>query len=222
VDWHPNKRVNMSNDPAVIEKMLLQSLSRLKREQIDIYMIHWPDPRIDIRRPMEVLKKYHDQKIIKHIGLCNSNPSDLNLAQEIAPVTFLQSELNALSTKAFEHLDWKNYFTMSWGTFDKGILSGRVTADRKFDASDARSWAPWWNKKEVNQKNIRVNKLQTILQEHNISLTQFALHFNLNHYGINCALIGLKSSSDLVQASSHLQKNISESIMREVLKQWDD
>ena len=224
VGWHPNKRVNMSNDPAVIEKMLKESLLRLKREQIDIYMIHWPDERVDIRRPMEILKKYLDKKVIKHIGLCNTHLTDLSAAQEIAPISFLQSELNALNTQAFDKLDesWKNYFTMSWGTLDKGILSARVTETRKFDASDARSWAPWWNKKEVSKKIIRVCKLQEILSEHNISLFEFAVHFNLYHFNVSNALIGFKSSSDVVDISSCLQKNISESIIREVLKQWNE
>ena len=52
VDWHSTRRVNMTNDPKVIERMFLESLKRLKREYIDVYMIHWPDKNVDIRRPL--------------------------------------------------------------------------------------------------------------------------------------------------------------------------
>ncbi len=144
VDWHSSRRVNMTNSPQVIEKMLLESIKRLKRERIDVYMIHWPDKNIDIRRPMEILKKYQEKGAIAHLGLCNTNLHDLKLAQEIGEISFLQSELNVLRTQAFDDLNevWKKHFSMSWGTLDKGILSGRVTPERKFDSSDARSWAP--------------------------------------------------------------------------------
>ena len=224
VDWHSNRRVNMSNDPKIMEKMLLESLKRLKREQIDIYMIHWPDPRVDIRRPMEVLRKYQEKSAIAHLGLCNTNLEDLKKAQEVAPIETLQSELNALNTKAFDDLqdEWKNFFTMGWGTLDKGILSGRVVANRIYDKSDARSWAPWWNKKEVLIKIEKVRKLKTILDEYEFSLSAFCLHYNLNLYGISSTLVGLKSSDDYVQMSLNLQRTIPSEIIEEINNRWNE
>ena len=223
VDWHSTKRVNMSNDPKIMEKMLLESLKRLKREYIDLYMIHWPDPRVDIRRPMEVLRKFQEKSVINHVGLCNTNLDEISKAREIGPIASIQSELNALNRKAFDDLgeEWKKYFTMSWGTFDKGILSGRVVSGRTYDASDARSWAPWWNKKEVALKIERVQKLKVILDDYHISLTQFCLHFNLNLYGISSSLVGIKTSRDLLQMTLNLQQNIPSEIMEEILNRWE-
>lgn len=222
VDWHSSRRVNMTNSPQVIEKMLLGSLKRLKREQIDIYMIHWPDKNIDIRRPMEILKKYQEKEAIAHLGLCNTNLEDLKLAGEVGEISFLQSELNVLRTQAFDDLNdnWKKYYTMSWGTLDKGILSGRVTADRKFDNSDARSWAPWWNKKEVSGKIERVKKLKLILDDYNLSLPQFCLNFNLHYYGISSCLVGIKNNKDLIELATYLQNPFNPLTMKEVLNRW--
>jgi myo-inositol catabolism protein IolS len=223
VDWHPTKRVNMTNDPKVIEKMLLESLKRLNRESIDIYMIHWPDKNIDIRKPLEVLRQYQEKSIIQQIGLCNTNLEDLSKAREIVTISCLQSELNVLNTKAFDDLqdEWKKYFSMGWGTLDKGILTGRVTENRKYDASDARSWAPWWNKKEVLKKIGMVKKLETILIDYNISLSQFCLYYTLNLYGISSCLIGSKNSKDLVELTSNVQNIPDIAIMKEVIKQWN-
>jgi aryl-alcohol dehydrogenase-like predicted oxidoreductase len=139
-------------------------------------------------------------------------------------VTFLQSELNVLNSQAFDQLGdkWKKFSTMAWGTFDKGILTGRVTEDRKYDASDARSWAPWWNKKDVALKIQQVQKLKTILVDYHLALPEFCLAYNLNHYGIATTLVGVKSLNDLEAVSAHLQRKISSETIKEVLNRWKD
>src|SRR5690606_15371670 len=91
VDWHPNMRVDMSNAPHIIEKMIEESLKRLNRT-ISMYMIHWPDPKVDIRDSLAIVKKYQDRGDIKDIGLCNTHKNDLMKAEEICTIKGLQSE----------------------------------------------------------------------------------------------------------------------------------
>lgn len=224
VDWHPTKRVNMTNSPVHTERMLHESLKRLKRDVIDIYMIHWPDTKFDIREPLGVLKKAQEAGKIKHIGLCNTNLEDLERAREVCDVDVIQSELNLFNTQAFDRLEsqWQEKLSMSWGTFDKGILTGRVTRERKFDREDSRHSAPWWNKKEVLQKIERTEKLKSILERFEISLQDFCLHFNLHYYGIGTVLIGFKSEQDIVQVTSNLQQKLMRERIEEVLVLWNN
>lgn len=224
VDWHETKRVNMTNSPINTERMFHESLKRLRRDVIDIYMVHWPDQKFDIREPLSVIKKFQDQGKIKHIGLCNTNLADLKKAQEICEVEVIQSELNLLNTKAFDDLndEWKKYFSMSWGTFDKGILTGRVTKNRKFDKFDGRSSAPWWNKKEVEVKIDKVTKLQSILSDYKVTLQEFCLNFNLNYYGMSTCLIGFKTHDDIVQMTTYLQSKLSKETIEEVLVRFNN
>jgi aryl-alcohol dehydrogenase-like predicted oxidoreductase len=168
------------------------------------------------------LAKYQEKGAIQHLGLCNSNPDDLKKAREVAPITSLQSELNLYQTKAFDlfESDWKNFFSMAWGTFDKGILTGRVTGDRKFDSTDARSWAPWWNKKEVARKIAQVEKISEVIKDEGITLAQLALHFNLNYFGVNSTLIGFKSRNDIIEAHQAILKPIAENKLQEIVKKF--
>jgi myo-inositol catabolism protein IolS len=223
VDWHANKRVNMTNDPKVIERMFYESLKRLKRDFIDVYMIHWPDPKVDIRRSMDVLVNMQDRCLVKKLGLCNSNSEELRKAQEVGTVDFLQSELNLFRPEPIELLgeDWKNKFTMSWGTLDKGILSGRVTKERQFDSDDCRSWAPWWNKKEVEKKAERVKNLKDILSDYKLNLVEFCLNYNLSYIGISSAIVGARNEKDLMEASSCLQLKVKDETIKEVLERWN-
>lgn len=216
VDWHPNKRVNMTNDPAVIEKMFFESLHRLKRDYIDVYMIHWPDPRVKIEKPLEVLIKLKEQGLIKHIGLCNTHEQDLIKAKKMTQIDALQSEHNLFSHKNFDFVQ-DPIFKMAWGTFDKGILSGRVFPERKYDASDARSWAPWWKKSDFKTKFEILTKLKSILNDYNVSLTQFALSYNLQLYEISTTLVGLKKTQDLETLTRDLNGLIIRERMNEII-----
>lgn len=222
VDWHANKRVNMTNDPVSTERMLNESLKRLKRDCIDLYMIHWPDSKVDIRQPLEVLVKAQKAGKIKLIGLCNTNQEDLIKASEVCSIMALQSELNLFNQAAFTSLgsEWKDKLSMSWGTFDKGILSGRVDENRKFEKEDCRSWAPWWNKKEVLRKIERTHELKKILNDYGISLPEFCLQYNLNFVGVTSCLIGFKSVGDVVHVTSNLQQNLMRERIEEVLIRW--
>lgn len=216
VDWHPSKRVNMTNDVATTERMLHESLKRLNRDVIDFYLIHWPDQKVDIRLPLEVLHKAKLKGLIRHIGLSNTNQDDLEKAREVCEVELVQGEFNLFNQSNFP----KGIFSQSWGTFDKGILTGRVKEGRVYDKHDARSWAPWWNKKEVSKKVELVKKLKDILSESDISLSHFALSYALEFSDIDSCLVGFKSVGDVVEVSSSLQQKLSREKIEEVLTRW--
>ncbi len=201
VTWHSNKRMDMTNDPAVTKKMLEDSLRSLDTDYIDIYMIHWPDKNVDIRKPMEVLSKAKLEGKIKHIGLCNTTVDDITLAGEIDKIEVVQSEFNIFNHQAreklFPFLSKSSIEFMSWGTFDKGVLTGNAKKGRVYDKFDLRSWAPWWKKSNLDEKYEMVEQLKTVAKNQNVSLLDLALGFNLNHKDLSVAICGAKNIKQL-------------------------
>lgn len=200
VDWHPTKRVNMTNDPNIAQRMLEESLKRLNTDYLDLYMIHWPDKKFDIREPLEVIEKARKQGKIKYIGLCNTNFEDLEKAKEITKIDVVQNEFNYFSNSAkalFSYLEQNNISFMGYGTFDKGILSGRVNENRKFDQYDARANAPWWNKKDVSRKIIEVEEIKKKIEPTGKTLSQFALEYSLSYPVVESAIIGFRNKEQL-------------------------
>lgn len=212
VTWHENKRVDMSNDPEVTRKMLEQSLRDLQSDFIDLFMIHWPDEKVDIRRPMEVLAKAKEEGKIKHIGLCNTNLDELEKASEIEKVEAVQNQLNLFereSLELFDYLKDNEISFMSWGTLDKGILTGRVNRERTFDKSDCRSWAPWWKSMDKESRYKAMEKINPLLKEHGHSGLELALGHNLSYQEVSTLLCGARNSEQLnglVKALSNLPK----------------
>ncbi len=212
VTWAPNKRVDMSNDPVVTLKMLEQSLRDLDTDYIDLFMIHWPDEKVDIRKPIEVLAKAKLEGKIKHIGLCNTNISEIEKASEVAEIEAVQNQLNLFerdSLEIFPFLKEKKISFMSWGTLDKGILTGRVDRKRKFDKSDCRSWAPWWKEMDKESRFKAMEMINPLLKESGHSGLELALGHNLSFDEVSLVLCGARNSQQLhglVKALSHLPK----------------
>lgn len=199
VSWHDNQRVNMTNDPSIAEKMLNQTLIDLKSDYVDLYMVHWPDKNVDIRDVLTVYKKAQDVGKIKHIGLCNTNLEDLEKAKSICKIEAIQAKLNFFDR---ENLNLMDYLTenkisfMSWGTLDQGILSGKMTKNKKYDKSDARSWAPWWDQELALKKTEKLNLLLSKLPNGKNGI-HLGLSYNLSFNNVVTALCGARSIEQL-------------------------
>lgn len=197
VSWHENKRVNMTNDPKTILLQLETSLKDLKRECIDMYLVHWPDKNIPLEETLEVYTKAKQMGKINKIGLCNTNFTELEIGNSICKIDVLQSESNIFNN-AFKDLgNIDKAYKLGWGTFDKGILSGSVTLDRKFDKSDCRSWAPWWKKSNWKEKVLFVEKLSLYLKDQPFSLLEMAIGFSLLINQVDSVICGLKNKKQL-------------------------
>ena len=220
VTWNESKRVDMTNDPAVAQKMLEQTLRDLDSDYVDLYMVHWPDARVDIRKVLEVYAKAKQQGKIKHIGLCNTSVDDLEKGREIERIEVVQSQFNffenAIKDDLFPYLSEHNISFMSWGTLDKGILTGRVDELRKFDESDCRSWAPWWKNADNRPKFDAMKRLYPELDKTNHSGLELAVGFNLSFPQVSSAICGAKSSAQL----NSLHKSLENLPKKELLLEW--
>ena len=127
VTWHENMRVDMTNNPKVALFQLEESLRRLNTDYIDIYMVHWPDKNIDLLETLEVYITAQKAGKIKHIGLCNTTNAEIIKAKEVCNIDVLQSEVNLFNNHISNLDNSQDAVTMSWGTFDKGIITGSVT-----------------------------------------------------------------------------------------------
>ncbi len=70
------------------------SLQRLKLDQIPLYQLHRPDPRVPLEDSIGALVMLKQQGKIRHIGLSNVNEEQLRLAQRLTPIVSIQNRYN--------------------------------------------------------------------------------------------------------------------------------
>jgi myo-inositol catabolism protein IolS len=225
ITWSSTKRVDMTNDPQVTQKMLEESLKRLQSDYIDLFMIHWPDQKVDIRFPYEVLLKAKEKGMIRYVGLCNTNPEDLAKAREVGNVDAIQCELNPFNRDVvediFPSLEDQTPF-MSWGSLDKGILTKKVDRKRElsksYDDEDCRRSAPWWKQSDVIKKVEALESVWPLIEESGHSPLEWAMGHNLSFSPVKCVLMGAKNSEQLNQ----VHKSLNNLPNAELIKKWQE
>ena len=67
------------------------SLRRLKLERIDLYQLHRIDPRTPLEESLGALKRMQEQGKIRHIGLSEVTPAEIEEAEKIVPIVTVQN-----------------------------------------------------------------------------------------------------------------------------------
>ena len=82
------------------------SLRRLKLERIDLYQLHRIDPRTPLEESLGALKNLQTQGKIRHIGLSEVTPAEIEAARKIVEVTTVQNRYSLADRRHEETLNY--------------------------------------------------------------------------------------------------------------------
>jgi len=87
--WQPDGR------PEHLREACEGSLRRLKLDQIPLYQLHRPDPKVPYAESVGALVDLKNEGKIRHIGVSNVTESQLREAQQLTPVVSVQNRYNS-------------------------------------------------------------------------------------------------------------------------------
>ena len=82
------------------------SLRRLKLERIDLYQLHRIDPRTPLEESLGALKQMQEQGKIRHIGLSEVTPDQIEEAEKIVEVVTVQNRYSLADRRNEETLTY--------------------------------------------------------------------------------------------------------------------
>jgi pyridoxine 4-dehydrogenase len=86
-------------DPAYLKQCVDKSLKRLKLERIDLYQLHRVDPKVPMEDSLGALKEMQSAGKIRHIGLSEVSPEQVERARKVVPIVTVQNRYNITDRK---------------------------------------------------------------------------------------------------------------------------
>src|SRR6476646_1419561 len=86
--WVPN------GHPEYLTQCVEKSLKRLRLDRIDLYQLHRVDPKVPMEESLGALKKMQEAGKIRHVGLSEVSPEEIDRARKVLPIVSVQNQYN--------------------------------------------------------------------------------------------------------------------------------
>jgi aryl-alcohol dehydrogenase-like predicted oxidoreductase len=169
----------LNSRPEHIKQVVEGSLARLKVDAIDLYYQHRVDPDVPIEEVAGAVKDMIQQGKVKHFGLSEAGEKTIRRAHAVQPVTALQSEYSLWFRRPEQEilptLEELGIGFVPYSPLGKGFLTGKISADRKFDSTDFRSTIPRFRPENIDANQAMVDLLNRFAEQKKATPAQIAL-----------------------------------------------
>lgn len=179
------------------------SLRRLRVDVIDLYQIHWPDPDEDIEEGWTTLAELQQAGKVRWIGVSNFDASQLERANQIAPVTSLQPPYSLINRGIEEEILpyclGNNIGVIAYSPMQSGLLSGGMTKERveNFPADDWRRREGEFQEPRLSRNLKLAELLGEIGERYGRTAGEVAIAWTLNHPAVTAAIVGARSAKQV-------------------------
>lgn len=179
------------------------SLKRLRTDYLDLYQIHWPDPKTPLEETWQALQQLQKQGKIRAVGVCNFSAGPLRQAVALGPVAGLQmpvSLLRPLPDEIQAVCLQKQIPLVAYGALGGGILSGKYPKEPNFRRRDARRYFyPYYFAEGFTAAQAVAARVRELAAQKNVAPAAVALAWSLACPGVSGVLVGARSATQVQQ-----------------------
>jgi pyridoxine 4-dehydrogenase len=169
--------------PEYLRQCIEMSLRRLKLECIDLYQLHRIDPKVPVAESLGVLKEFQDAGKIRHIGLSEVSPAQIDEAGKTVKIVSVQNQYN-LSDRRHENA-------------------------LQYCEKNGMGFIPWYPVAagKLAQPGGRLGRAAT---QHNASVVQLSLAWLLHHSPVVIPIPGTSSVKHLEENMAAVKVQLSD------------
>lgn len=178
-----NGKQVQNSKPEIIRKSIEGSLKRLRTDCVDLYYLHRVDTNVRIEDVAQTVKDLIKEGKVKHWGLSEAGVNTIRKANEICPVTAIQSEYSMWwrepEKELFPLLEELNIGFVPFSPLGKGYLTGRFDKNSTFEKDDFRSIVPRFTKENLEANQKFIDYVKDLAANKGITPAQLALSWVL-------------------------------------------
>ncbi|WP_297093654.1 aldo/keto reductase [uncultured Draconibacterium sp.] len=190
------------------------SLRRLGTDYIDLYQQHWPDSSTPVEETMEALEILKDQGKIRAGGVSNYSMGEMEKAEKYFKLSSNQVPYSMVNRKIEEEVVpyciANDKAIIAYSPLQRGVLTGKITADYKFAEGDHRPTTPFFKEPNLSRINTFLDKIKPIAEAKQATLAQLVLNWTINQPGITCVLAGARNEKQVLENLKAAALNISD------------
>jgi aryl-alcohol dehydrogenase-like predicted oxidoreductase len=227
--WDERGRVlGRDSRPQTLRAQLAASLERMRTDYVDLYLVHWPDPRTPVHETMTALEACVRDGMTRYIGVSNFTGTQLRACA--AALREVPLTVNQVSLSLFDRR-WARDVTgtcvslgvglMAYGPLAHGLLAGTVTASTVFEESDWRKDGVLFGQPLLTPDNLPrnlavVERLTIIAGRRGLTLPQLALAWVLAQEAVAVALVGARTPQEITEAAGAATVRLDQETLREI------
>lgn len=197
-----------------------QSLTRLGTDYIDLYQIHWPDPKTPIEETMEALSQLKEQGKIREAAVCNYSAEQMEEAEKVISLASNQVPYSMLLREVEKEvvlycIEHKKGI-LAYSPMQRGILTGKFKPDHQFKEDDHRQERREYKPENIKRVNTFLEKIKPIADGHEATLSQLVLRWTIDQPGITVALAGARNPTQAIQNAKAVEVKLSSEEIQQI------
>jgi aryl-alcohol dehydrogenase-like predicted oxidoreductase len=172
------------------------SLTALGIDHIDLYQVHWPDPRVPVAETAGALAELVTEGKIGHVGVSNFSPTQMADFATTLPVETVQPPYH-LFRREIESglLPYCRVFDIGvlvYAPLAHGLLTGTLTPHTTFEPGDWRAASSDFAGDTYRRNLAVVAELQRLAADLGMSVSQLAIAWTLANPTVHVAIVGAR------------------------------
>ncbi len=201
------------------------SLALLDTDYLDLFLIHWPDPKTPISESMLALQDLIEAGKIRYAGVSNFLPDRLTEARQTLDIVANQVGYHLfdrrIEREVMPHCDREGIGIMAYGSLAHGMLTGAMSADTEFEESDWRATGyafglPLFKGDHFLANLEAVRRLSEIARREGIAIATLASAWVLRKSAVTVSLIGFRRPEEIDDALKVTELQLSDALLEEI------
>ena len=174
------------------------SLTALGIDHIDLYQVHWPDPRIPASETAGALAELVTEGKIGHVGVSNYDAQQMAEFATTLPVETVQPPYHLfrreIEDEVLPYSRAHNIGVLVYGPLAHGLLTGALTENTTFANDDWRSNTAMFTGDSYRHNLAVVRALDKFAADRGMTISQLAIAWTLANPAVQVAIVGARQA----------------------------
>ncbi len=204
-----------SGDPAELRAELEASLNELGVDHVDLYYLHWPNSKVDMKPLFAELEKARSEGKIRKIGVSNFSVEHMQSVADVTRIDVHQFGYSLLwrtpEDEIMPYCRENDIQIVTYSSIAQGILTGKFGHDRpSFPEGDDRNGNALFEPRAWPHVARAVDEMKKLAEQEGQPLVNLAVQWVARQPGVTSVLLGARNAEQARQNAATLEKPVSD------------